>query len=231
MSTSMATSHGEEWMQFYEQTVDETSPSSLGFFDATIVATSVSPESNHSAATSSSYSASDQLTPKGSSSKPIRRRSRASKKTPTTLLNANASNFRALVQQFTGCPSTPFSPGNRRGPINLNFALGSERTQSSTATSMMSASSNDYFYQQSQQEQLRQQGNPYIQQQQHLYQEQQNEVSFDNVYQDAFFSSSGPRANADQILDSFDFDNISLQQLNRDVPHSNETANDSKYFL
>ncbi|KAL8033970.1 hypothetical protein ABFX02_13G190500 [Erythranthe guttata] len=64
--------------------------------------------------------------------KPIRRRSRASKKSPATLLNANASNFRALVQQFTGChssSSSPLSPfgimtttTNYKGPINLNFA-------------------------------------------------------------------------------------------------------------
>ncbi|XWS62337.1 hypothetical protein CRYUN_Cryun06bG0002500 [Craigia yunnanensis] len=229
MSTTVATSN--EWMHFYEQTVDELSASSLGFSDATIVATSVSSGSNLSPSTSSLHSASDQLTPKGSSSKPIRRRSRASKKTPTTLLNANVINFRALVQQFTGCPSTPLSIGNRRGPINLNFALGSERNESGIATSIMSASGNDYFYQQSHEEQLRQQENASHQQHQHLYQEQQRAVSFDNVHHDAFFSSYSRRANADQILDGFDLDNISLQELNRDLPYSNETANDSNYFL
>ncbi|KAL7089739.1 hypothetical protein ACP275_13G201400 [Erythranthe tilingii] len=62
----------------------------------------------------------------------IRRRSRASRKSPATLLNANASNFRALVQQFTGChssssTSSPLSPfgmttTNYKGPINLNFS-------------------------------------------------------------------------------------------------------------
>ncbi|KAL7131339.1 hypothetical protein ABFS83_13G190800 [Erythranthe nasuta] len=63
----------------------------------------------------------------GSVGKPIRRRSRASRKSPATLLNANASNFRALVQQFTGChsPLSPFgmtTTTNYKGPINLNFA-------------------------------------------------------------------------------------------------------------
>ncbi|KAK6254226.1 hypothetical protein QUC31_015946 [Theobroma cacao] len=219
-STTAATSN--EWMQFYEQTADELSASSLAFSDATAVATSGSSESNLSP--SSLHSASDQLTPMGSSSKPIRRRSRASKKTPTTLLNANTSNFRALVQQFTGCPSAPLSQGSRRGPINLNFAVGSERNQRGIATSIMSASGNDYnYYQQSHQEQLRQQ----------LYQEQQQAVSFDNVQHDAFFPSSSSRANADQIPDGFDLDNISLQALTRDVPYSsgNANANDSNYFL
>ena len=63
--------------------------------------------------------------PPAMTTKPIRRRSRASKKTPTTLLNANANNFRELVQQFTGCPSAdPLSNlANRKGPVNLNFCL------------------------------------------------------------------------------------------------------------
>lgn len=38
-------------------------------------------------------------------SKPTRRRSRASRRTPTTLLNTDTANFRAMVQQFTGGPS------------------------------------------------------------------------------------------------------------------------------
>ncbi|KAF8080014.1 hypothetical protein N665_0982s0016 [Sinapis alba] len=37
--------------------------------------------------------------------KPTRRRSRASRRTPTTLLNTDTANFRAMVQQFTGGPS------------------------------------------------------------------------------------------------------------------------------
>ncbi|KAG6591811.1 VQ motif-containing protein 22-like [Cucurbita pepo subsp. pepo] len=37
--------------------------------------------------------------------KPVRKRSRASRRTPTTLLNTDAANFRAMVQQFTGGPS------------------------------------------------------------------------------------------------------------------------------
>ncbi|CAA6671870.1 unnamed protein product [Spirodela intermedia] len=36
-----------------------------------------------------------------------RRRSRASRKAPTTILNTDASNFRAMVQQFTGVPTRP----------------------------------------------------------------------------------------------------------------------------
>ncbi|KAL5187857.1 hypothetical protein HKD37_05G013460 [Glycine soja] len=62
------------------------------------------------------------LTPKGCAFKPIRRRSRTSKSTPITLLKANTSNFRALVQQFTGCPTTTtMSLAIHKGPITLNF--------------------------------------------------------------------------------------------------------------
>ncbi|KAG6395893.1 hypothetical protein SASPL_142026 [Salvia splendens] len=60
--------------------------------------------------------------PRGGVGKPaVRRRSRSSKKAPTTLLTADAKNFRALVQQFTGRHSgSPLLRGYK-GPINLNF--------------------------------------------------------------------------------------------------------------
>ncbi|OIV91647.1 hypothetical protein TanjilG_26500 [Lupinus angustifolius] len=77
-------------------------------------------------------------TPKGNNnnvSKPIRRRSRASKRTPITLLNANTTNFRALVQQFTGCPNTTMSSLSiHKGPITLNFKNGSSRQKNQPNT-------------------------------------------------------------------------------------------------
>lgn len=49
------------------------------------------------------------------------RRSRASRRAvPTTLLNANPSNFRALVQKFTG-RSAGGEANRRRGPVTLDF--------------------------------------------------------------------------------------------------------------
>ncbi|CAN4080390.1 unnamed protein product [Withania somnifera] len=74
--------------------------------------------------TTTTNSLCSELSPKnGSIKKPIRRRSRASKKTPTTHLNADASSFRALVQQFTGCHTANTFLGAHKGPINLNFGL------------------------------------------------------------------------------------------------------------
>ncbi|CAN7109285.1 unnamed protein product [Brassica rapa subsp. narinosa] len=59
------------------------------------------------------------------------RRSRASRRAvPTTLLNANPSNFRALVQKFTGRSSGGES-NRRRGPVTLDF--GSPTTISKEA--------------------------------------------------------------------------------------------------
>lgn len=48
----------------------------------------------------------------------MRRRSRSSKKTPTTLVNASISNFWAVVQQYIGCHTCPVN--KQKGPINLS---------------------------------------------------------------------------------------------------------------
>ncbi|XP_021847261.2 uncharacterized protein [Spinacia oleracea] len=39
-----------------------------------------------------------------------------------TILNADASNFRALVQQLTGRPSEPTRLRPKKGPLNINFS-------------------------------------------------------------------------------------------------------------
>uniref|UniRef100_A0ACD5Z832 Uncharacterized protein n=1 Tax=Avena sativa TaxID=4498 RepID=A0ACD5Z832_AVESA len=54
--------------------------------------------------------------------KPARRRSRASRRAPVTLLNTDTSNFRAMVQQFTGIPSGPYGPAGG-GPV-ISFGAG-----------------------------------------------------------------------------------------------------------
>ncbi|KAL8511312.1 hypothetical protein ACS0TY_017931 [Phlomoides rotata] len=59
------------------------------------------PPTTTAAATRNNNSSLDQ----GRVARPIRRRSRASRRTPTTLLNTDTTNFRAMVQQFTGSPN------------------------------------------------------------------------------------------------------------------------------
>ncbi|KAK1257572.1 hypothetical protein QJS04_geneDACA014365 [Acorus gramineus] len=64
-----------------------------------------------------------------------RRRSRASRKPPTTLLNTDTTNFRAMVQQFTGGPSAAYVPGfqsNSPGTMNLGYGGGRGHRQSMT---------------------------------------------------------------------------------------------------
>ncbi|TKY57541.1 VQ motif-containing protein 22 [Spatholobus suberectus] len=102
---SDAISIPNDWLHFYQQSFPgEVIPSSVS--DATTVTTTAMPA---------------QLSPEGRVSKPIRRRSRASRRTPTTLLNTDTTNFRAMVQQFTGAPSAPDHLfGSRPLPVNPN---------------------------------------------------------------------------------------------------------------
>ncbi|PIA46517.1 hypothetical protein AQUCO_01500216v1 [Aquilegia coerulea] len=66
---------------------------------------SMSLPDNSSAVRPSSVSASDQTNVVRQSKK----RSRASRRAPTTVLTTDTSNFRAMVQEFTGIPAPPFS--------------------------------------------------------------------------------------------------------------------------
>ncbi|RLM79795.1 VQ motif-containing protein 22-like [Panicum miliaceum] len=65
----------------------------------------------------------------GRVAKPARRRSRASRRAPVTLLNTDTSNFRAMVQQFTGIPPGPYGPagggGAGAGPV-ISFGSGGD---------------------------------------------------------------------------------------------------------
>ncbi|CAH9089497.1 unnamed protein product [Cuscuta europaea] len=122
-----------DWAQFYQHSLtpacQEPMTNLFGgdarVSDATVVTTTVtSPTAPHSLG--------GRLSPEGRVSKPaVRRRTRASRRTPTTVLNTDASNFRAMVQQFTGGPSLaaqqaghyPFlHPGSG---MNFGFGLGS----------------------------------------------------------------------------------------------------------
>ncbi|KAG8044173.1 hypothetical protein GUJ93_ZPchr0002g26768 [Zizania palustris] len=58
--------------------------------------------------------------------KPARRRSRASRRAPVTLLNTDTSNFRAMVQQFTGIPSSGLYGGGGGVPVISFGAAGAD---------------------------------------------------------------------------------------------------------
>ncbi|XP_020594274.1 VQ motif-containing protein 22-like [Phalaenopsis equestris] len=99
----------------------------------------------------------DAASASGSRTKPARKRSRTSRRAPTTLLNTDTSNFRAMVQQFTGVPSVPYTtsyvPG---GGTTLNFGIGYSNpvSQSTILPSfgVHETRPNQYHYQQQQQQ-------------------------------------------------------------------------------
>ncbi|KAG6770972.1 hypothetical protein POTOM_022315 [Populus tomentosa] len=95
----------------------------------TVTTTTINTSSvqNPMGSSNSSSSAGRHLSPEGRVAKPVRKRSRASRRTPTTLLNTDTTNFRAMVQQFTGGPSAPFASGSQINATNFGFALGAYR--------------------------------------------------------------------------------------------------------
>ncbi|CAK9171521.1 unnamed protein product [Ilex paraguariensis] len=178
-----------EWLQFYQTTQPSPEVPLSGLSNATAVVTSPTGENKMTPVTPpTSITGGGDLSPRASIGKPARRRSRASRRTPTTLLNASATNFRALVQQFTGCQSSfSSSSGSQSGPFNLNFAATNEQnyygTTSTTATSGLNHYSqpNPWHEQQHQQQQ----------QQQQLYPNQRYMFSSVNNNNDAVPSAYG----------------------------------------
>ncbi|KAK8569044.1 hypothetical protein V6N12_007576 [Hibiscus sabdariffa] len=78
------------------------------------------------------------LSPEGRVGNPVRRRSRASRRTPTTLLNTDTMNFRAMVQQFTGGPSALFAAGGSHpGGANSGFGFGTRQALVNPNNSLM----------------------------------------------------------------------------------------------
>ncbi|VFQ70421.1 unnamed protein product [Cuscuta campestris] len=130
-----------DWVQFYQRNVQ---PQSTVFGTAAAATASSPPPSSHGQLG---------ISPEGRVAKPARRRPRASRRTPTTVFNTDASNFLAMVQQFTGGglallpPPSPFSIsaaaglGFRFGPQlqleNLAFPARSSSSPASNNYSMM----------------------------------------------------------------------------------------------
>uniref|UniRef100_A0A803QIP7 VQ domain-containing protein n=1 Tax=Cannabis sativa TaxID=3483 RepID=A0A803QIP7_CANSA len=138
-----------EWMQFYNPNFSGGSSSqgpttTTNLFpdnrvsDSTVVVTTAAASTDLVGSGSSSPTAAaaaaagaNRFSPEGGRvSKPVRRRSRASRRTPTTLLNTDTTNFRAMVQQFTGGPTAPFAnSGAHPGGPGFVFGLGGGGTR------------------------------------------------------------------------------------------------------
>ncbi|KAL6137123.1 hypothetical protein ACLB2K_062418 [Fragaria x ananassa] len=138
MALTGTMSNPTDWIQFYNLQKNTLSGQALplsshgaGMFgqdqaaasqpEATVVTTTATA----SAAAPSNNT--NSLSPEGRVSKPVRKRSRASRRTPTTLLNTDTANFRAMVQQFTGGPSTASFTTPPTGAANFGFGLGARQ--------------------------------------------------------------------------------------------------------
>nr|XP_043613562.1 VQ motif-containing protein 22-like [Erigeron canadensis] len=99
MSGTMSRSNNQ-WQQFY-QTDQPTMVQSWSSHATTDATNMVTTTTNTNTNTNMNTSVSNQLNRVTRPNNP-RRRSRASRRTPTTLLNTDTTNFRAMVQRFTG---------------------------------------------------------------------------------------------------------------------------------
>ncbi|CAH8380735.1 unnamed protein product [Eruca vesicaria subsp. sativa] len=107
--------NSNDWSHLYNNNNNQT-------FYTTSTITSTAVATTTAASPSGEATSMDsRLSPEtGRVTKPARRRSRASRRTPTTLLNTDTSNFRAMVQQFTGGPSAmAFGSGNTTSGFSL----------------------------------------------------------------------------------------------------------------
>ncbi|XP_042520889.1 VQ motif-containing protein 22-like [Macadamia integrifolia] len=161
MSDTMA-SH-TDWFQFYRRNVTGEErpppPTSSALYgrasDSTVVTSVSTPVTGNSTLMGTGAT---HLNAEGRVAKPSRRRSRASRKAPTTLLNTDTTNFRAMVQQFTGVPSAPFTTGpHQTGPANFNFGLGNGLQQHNLNTASIIAPPPSGYHLQQQQFQQQQQ--------------------------------------------------------------------------
>jgi VQ motif len=124
-----------------------------------------------------------------------RRRSRASRRAPVTLLNTDTNNFRAMVQQFTGIPSGPYSSGSLPGSSS-----GSGPTISFGVDfgAPMRPSGGEMSFGQLQPQQYHRQ--PPFQEQDFSSQQQQQQYQYGNMFTTGEFSSTSNSNNGDNMF-------------------------------
>ncbi|GMI76265.1 hypothetical protein HRI_001295800 [Hibiscus trionum] len=149
-----------DWSHFYQQNLSNQEPvfgEQRYDYDTTVVTTTAASSAGGSVPVSSSGGG--HLSPEGRVGKPARKRSRASRRTPTTLFNTDPTNFRAMVQQFTGGPSFTQGPGSARpgGPaFEFSFGGRQRHLNTSSLTAPPVGFQLQYHHQQQQQQQQNQ---------------------------------------------------------------------------
>lgn len=214
-----------DWLQFYNPNLStQTTSSSPG---RTISGPQADDRiSDSTAVTTAVNSATGHLSPEGRVSKPVRRRSRASRRTPTTLLNTDTTNFRAMVQQFTGGPGVaPYA--HPCGP-SFGFGLGPARqVQVNNPTAMMLPPAGHGYHHLQQQQQL------YGQQQGQQYMFSLNNNNNNNAPSEAFLQRLGgsrPGSLSGGVSDGFVMDGSGQGLPARPPSSSNENRSNSFIF-
>ncbi|RWW22290.1 hypothetical protein GW17_00013519 [Ensete ventricosum] len=116
MAVSDTASKPTEWVPFDRRSIGQPPPLSPAVFG---------PSSESIVVTAASSPTASGGTPRPETEsrvvRPARRRTRASRRAPVTLLITDTSNFRAMVQQFTGFPPGPPYSSSYRPDFGLDF--------------------------------------------------------------------------------------------------------------
>ncbi|EHA8592470.1 VQ motif-containing protein 22 [Cocos nucifera] len=231
MAMSDTSSVPPEWAQLYGQhglgTHPAATPAMLGHMSAVADSTVVTTSSSPTIAGSSSSPTSHPVAIEGRVGKSGRRRSRASRRAPTTLLNTDTTNFRAMVQQFTGIPSGPYSssyqPSNR--PM-INFGLNfNDPLRQATVVPF------GHLQQQQQQHQAQSfqhqhEGHHYQPQQQQQHHQSYDGTMFEGNHNMFLQGFSNPGANL-EVTDGFFLEGMTSQMM----PRTNSTDTRTNGFF
>ncbi|CAI9772575.1 unnamed protein product [Fraxinus pennsylvanica] len=124
-------SNSADWMHFYQQNSSrqpQNTPSFSGSVSETVTAAAASGRATEAVQSNLSPSYSNLNMDGGRASRPLRRRPRALRRTPAVLINTDTSNFRAMVQQFTGGPSSSFASRTEySNGVNFSSGLGTQQ--------------------------------------------------------------------------------------------------------
>lgn len=129
----------------------------------------------------------------GPGGRPVRKRGRAARRAPTTVLNTDLNNFRALVQQYTGARTAPFSSMFRPDVRVANLGFDSHPALNAMT---IRPQRSQFYHQQQQQHQ---------QQHQHIQQVHQGEEGMFPMGQacDDFLSDSNNSISNMEVSDEF----------------------------
>ncbi|KAG6539307.1 hypothetical protein ZIOFF_004472 [Zingiber officinale] len=219
MATSDDTTSGPtQWSPLGLWTQSSSSPPTADASDSIIVtAASTSPTINGQAAKANI---------EGRVGKSGRRRSRASRRAPTTMLNTDTANFRSMVQQFTGIMSGPY-------PYPILDTVHSIRGYNFNDPIISSSSSSSSVHRPSAMPMELQQQYQYYAPSHHGQHAREQQQASQNEISLFVPESNNSSANLDQVGDDFFADAMYAQWMPASRPTSNpniKVVDDDFYF-